>query len=324
MANALAQFWRRQRHYQAALGWITTALDVDPNVSPQLRAELAAAAAGTAIQLALVRQADDLLRRSFEASSAAGDEPNPYTLMTVALGVLVTNQPDEARRYDEEALARARKMHQPYVEAECLSICSMMIAMTSEDPRALALADQAIEVARPLGNDYLLDLALEAGGTARYRTDPAAAIALFDEVIEGSAISSPATRDQCIFFKGIAHASLREYGPAAQAFDAALAYQHAAGADYYQTMVLAAIAGLLARTGSTSTATQLLASLERLRDNGRIIGAPRDLAMQQQLRDRLRKTLDPNTFAELWAAGRQLTLDDAVSLARGELSQLSS
>jgi hypothetical protein len=89
-------------------------------------------------------------------------------------------------------------------------------------------------------------------------------------------------------------------------------------------MVLAACAGLLARTGSASTAIQLLASLERLRDNGRIVGAPRDLAMQQQVRDRLQKTLDPNTFAELWAAGRQLTLDDAVSLARAELSQLAA
>ncbi len=46
--------------------------------------------------------------------------------------------------------------------------------------------------------------------------------------------------------------------------------------------------------------------------------------MQQQLRDRLQDTVDPDTFAEVWAAGQHLTLDDAVSLARGELSQLSS
>jgi hypothetical protein len=46
--------------------------------------------------------------------------------------------------------------------------------------------------------------------------------------------------------------------------------------------------------------------------------------MQQQLRDRLEHTLEPNTFAELWAAGRQLTLDDAVSLAQAELSQVAA
>jgi hypothetical protein len=196
--------------------------------------------------------------------------------------------------------------------------------MTSEDPRALEFADQAIEIARPLGNDFLLGLALADAGIARYRTDPAAAIALFDESMMISTDVAFSIRDHALFFKGIAHVSLRENGPAARAFEAALAYHHAAGAEYYQSMVLAAVAGLLARIDSPSTATQLLGSLQSLRDNGQIMGAPRDLAMQQQLRDRLQNILDPNTFAELWAAGCKLTLDDAVSLARRELSQLSS
>jgi hypothetical protein len=89
-------------------------------------------------------------------------------------------------------------------------------------------------------------------------------------------------------------------------------------------MVLAAVARFLARIGSTSTAIQLLGSLQRLRDQGQIIGAPPDPAMQQQLRDRLQDTLEPKTLAELWTAGRRLTLDDAVSPARAELSQLAA
>ena len=93
---------------------------------------------------------------------------------------------------------------------------------------------------------------------------------------------------------------------------------------YYQSMVLAAVAGLLARIGSTSISIQLLGALERLRDDDQIIGAPHDLAMQQQLHDRLQKTFEPDTFAEQWAAGRRLTLDDAVSLARAELSQVAA
>jgi hypothetical protein len=46
--------------------------------------------------------------------------------------------------------------------------------------------------------------------------------------------------------------------------------------------------------------------------------------MQQQLRDRLQRDIEPNEFAQLWTAGHHLTLDDAVSLAQAELSQLSS
>jgi predicted ATPase/class 3 adenylate cyclase len=323
LAHALGHFWRFQRHHHEALGWMSAALELDPNMSPRVRAELAAEAGYTAIQLPLVQQADEFLRRSLEASSAAGDEPNPYALMAFALRALVTTQPADARNYAEEALAGVRPDQQPFIAAECLSFCSVMISLTSEDPRGLELADRAIEMARPLGNDHCLGAALQAAGLARYRTDPAAAIALLNEGIDVSTEAS-GTHDMSFVFKGFAHLSLREYGPAARAFDAALAFHHAAGAVYYQSVVLAAIAGLLARTGSTSTATQLLGALERLRDNGRIVGAPRDLAMQQQLRDRLENAFNPSTFAEVWAAGRQLVLDDAVSLARAELSQLSA
>jgi predicted ATPase/class 3 adenylate cyclase len=323
LAKALAGFWRRQRHYQEALGWITDALNLEPDMSARVRAELAAEAGYIAIQLPRVQQPNEFLRISLEGSSATGDEPNPHALLAFGLEALVTNQPADARRYDEEALARASASQQPYVEAECMSTCSMMISMTSEDPRALELADHALELARPLGNDYCLAIALQAAGLARYRTDPPAAIALLDESIMVLQDSSPATRDMSLLFKGIAHGSLREYGLAAHALDAALAYHHAAGTEYYQRIGLAAVAGLLARTGSTSTASQLLGALERLRDDDLIVGAPRDLAMQQQLRDRLQRDVEPNTFAEQWTAGRRLTLDDAVSLARAELSQLA-
>jgi hypothetical protein len=54
------------------------------------------------------------------------------------------------------------------------------------------------------------------------------------------------------------------------------------------------------------------------------VETPRDLAMQQQLRDRLQDALEPNTFAELWTAGHRLTLEDAVSLARAELTQVAA
>jgi predicted ATPase/class 3 adenylate cyclase len=323
LANALGQFWRRQRHLREGLRWITAALDLDPDMAPRVRAELAAQAGYMAMNLSLVAKGHELLDQSLAASSAARDEPSPYALMAFAIGALVANRPADARRYAEEALARARATQQPYREAEGLNHCSMMTSITSDDPRGLELADQAIEMARPLGNDYLLGAALEAGGLARYRTDPAAAIALLDESTMVSANQAFAVRDMALFFKGIAHVSLRQYGQAAQAFDAALALHHAAGAEYYQSMVLAAIAHLLARTGSASTAVTLLGSLQRLRDDGQIIGAPRDLAVQDQLRDRLQQTINPDEFADLWAAGRRLTPDDAVSLARGELSHVS-
>jgi predicted ATPase/class 3 adenylate cyclase len=322
VASALGPFWRRQRHFQESFGWTTAALDLDHEMSPRVRAELATQAGYMAISLSRLHQGHDFLRQSLESSSAAGDEPSPYALIAFALEALVTNRPADARRYAEEAVARARAASPPYTQAECLSICSTMFSTTGEAPRAIELAEQAIELARPLGNDNMLSHALAQAGIARYRTDPAAAIALLDEstMVTTEVV---AIRGHAVFFKGMSHVRLREYGEAAQAFAAALAFHHAAGAQYYQSTVLAAIASLLARIGSTDAAIQLLGSLERLRDDGQMIGAAGDLAMQEQLRDRLQHTLEPNKFADLWAAGRRLTLDDAVSLARAELSQVA-
>jgi predicted ATPase/class 3 adenylate cyclase len=324
LAHALAQFWRRQRKYQAALGWMRAALERDPAMPLGVRAELAAFCAYSAINVSQLQLADEVLQQSLEASRAAGEDPNPHALTALALRALVTNRPDDARGYAEQALARARAVRQPHVEGECLASASITMSMVGEDARGVELADAAMELVRPLGNDFLLSIALEAGGLARYRSDPVAAIALLDESMLVTNAYSIAIRDQAVFFKGIAHASLREYAAAAEAFDNALAVHHAAGAEYYRSMVLAGIAGLLARTGSAAAAIELLGSLERFRDDRPIIGAPRDLAMQARLRDRLQQAVEPDRFAALWATGRRLSVDDTVSLARRELSQLSA
>ena len=284
---------------------------------------MAALAGYNALNLSMIREGHELLRQSLDASSAGGEEPNPYALIALALEALVTNRPDDSRNYSEEALTRARASREPYTEAECLSLCSITISMTSEGTEGLKLADEALDVARPLDSDWLLSLALEAAGIARYRTDPAAAVALLDESVIAT-YAAFAIHDQALHFKGVAHVILRQYGEAAQAFDSSLAVYHASGAKYYESMILAATARLLIRTGSTSSATQLLASLERLREDGRIVGAPHDLASQHQLRERLQGTLEPDEFADLWATGRRLTLDDAVRLARAELSRVAS
>jgi hypothetical protein len=325
LARALAQFWSHQRHIQEGFGWISTALDLDLQMSSRVRAELEAAAGSIAINLSLIQRGDDLLRESLATSSSFGDGPSAQALVGFSIEALVTNRSADARRYVEEALARATAEQEPNTtEVDSLSQCSIVISLTSDDPRGLELADQAIATARHLGNSYSLGAALQAGGIARYRDDPAGALTLLDESLMVSNDAALAIRDQALLFKGLAHARLREHGQAAQAFDAALALHHAAGAEYYQTMVLAAIAGLFALLGSTSIAVKLLAVLAHLREEGRIVGSPRDLAMQERLRDRLQQTVRPDEFAELSAAGGRLTLDDAVTLARNELRQVTS
>ena len=322
LAKALGPFWRHQRHFREGLGWTTAALDRDPNMSLQVRAKLAAQGGLLATQMSLIEQGHTLLQQSLSCSAQAGEEPIADALGAFALDALVANRPVEARRYAEQALTRASADHDPYQEADFLVYASAMFAMTGDDPRGWEFADRAIEQARPLGNHFLLATALLAGGMARYRVDPEAAVALLDECIIVSTDANSEIPTEAFFFKGIAHLTLRQYGAAAEALDTALARHHAAGAEYYQSTALAAVAALLARLGSVSSAVRILGALARLREEGQMLGAPRDLAMQDQLADRLRQTTDPKEFAAWWADGRQLQSDDAVRLAQEALAQV--
>lgn len=101
---------------------------------------------------------------------------------------------------------------------------------------------------------------------------------------------------------------------------------HELGEDYYQAMVLAGVAGLLAAVdvlvasrGPVDAAVRILAALARLREEDRIIGAPRDIKAQDRLRSHIEQAAGPEAFQTAWSAGNSLTLDDAVALARSEL-----
>jgi len=323
MALALGHFWWHQRHYRDARTWITEALELDSQMSLPVRSMLAALGGQMALHLSLLEQGHELLQESLEASAEAGNEPIAEALIGLAVAALVTNRPAETCRFAEQAAAAAGSAHDPYRKTHCLAIASVMFSMTGDDDRGRELGDQAIELARSHGNEFVLGVALEAGGMARYRTDPEAAIALLDESILLSRGPSSAMADQALFFKGVAHLRLHEYEAAAQALEEALEHHHAAGAEYYASMALAMIAGLLARLGLPATAVRILGALARLRDEGRIIGAPRDLAMQQQLADHLRQAFAADEFTELWTDGRHLTLDGAIRLARAELLQFA-
>jgi non-specific serine/threonine protein kinase len=322
MASALCPFWRHQGHFRDCVAWVETALVADPSASPVLRAEIAAQAGWSAINLSWLERAHELLETSVESSAAAGEDPVPFAVLARALEALVTNRPGDARAHVEAALARARSRGERYEETECLTHAAIVIALSIEDPRALRLADEAVDVARSIGNDFLLGLALEAAGIAHLRTNPSIAIALLDESMLVASCGS-SVDDQALFFRGVASLSLRQHEAAAASFDAALAHHHATGAEYYQSILLASIAALLTDAGSRPTPTQLLGCLERLRDEGRIIGAAIDLAAQDRLRERLLQLTDPDEFGARWAAGRALTLDQAVSLARAELAEVT-
>jgi hypothetical protein len=219
-------------------------------------------------------------------------------------------------------VACARTIGDPYELTEALAQGSHFYSLTVDDARGAELADESLERARELGNSYLLSLARESSGIARYRTDPARAIAELQASIDTGTRNRMVTA-QSRFIKAVAHLALRQYDEAAGELCRALPLMQEGGEPYYQSMALALAAAVLARP-LPDVAVRLLALVDRLRTEGVFEGAPRDLETQARLRERLEQRLGPAPFEARWTEGRALTLDGAVAVALDELAVIAN
>ncbi len=323
MVFALARFWPAEGRFREGLAWITAAHAAAPDVPGPAAADALAIAGQMAINLARWDEGFDLVQRSLDRSDADGEPARALALTALALAALVQTRPEDARRFSEEALTLARARGEPYELAETLSQAGLTISLTSDDPRGVALADESVDVARSLGNHTVLSTALEATGMTRYRTDPARAIVLIQEGFDLRSARDNPGASQAHFMKAIAHLALRDDQRAAAALLDALPRLRELGQDYYEAMALAGAAVLLRRRGRPDIAVSILALNARLRDEGRILGAARDLESQDQLKERLEREIEPELFARLWADGRGMSLDDAITLALDELAVIA-
>jgi predicted ATPase/class 3 adenylate cyclase len=322
LACALGPFWHITGLYREGLGWLTSALDIGPSEPSRQRAETLALAGQVAMVLDRYDEGFALIDESLACSEAAGETARPLALNALALAAMVQNRSDDACRLGEEAIAVARADGDPYQLAQALSYATAVIGLTVDGPEALALADEAVAIARALGNNTLLALTLQTAGILRSRIDPATAIELLAQGLElpgnqARSGSSAMARN----FKAVAHMILRQYPAAAHELCLALPLLQEGGEPYQQSIALAVAASVLSRPRPDVT-VRLLALIDRLRDDGRFIGAAGDLAVQAHLRQRLQERLDPTDFATLWSEGRGMTLDDAIAVALDELAPI--
>jgi predicted ATPase/class 3 adenylate cyclase len=315
LAYALGEFWHTTGLYREGLEWLTSALGIGPPQPSRQRAEALALAGQLAILLDRYDEGFAFIDESLRCSQAAGQAPPTGAFLALALAALVQNRSEEACRLSEEALAIARAEGYPYQLGHALSQAASVVGLTvGGESAALAHADEAVAIARALSNDTLLAFALQGAGVIRSRSDPTSAIELFAESFDlpGNQRRRSVTAT-ARSFKALAHMMLRQYPAAARELCVTLPILQEAGEPYQQSIALALAAALLSRA-RPDLAVRLLALIDRLRTDGRFIGAAGDLAAQAQLRDRLEARLDPADFSTYWTQGRTLTLDDATTV----------
>jgi predicted ATPase/class 3 adenylate cyclase len=320
---SLARFWYLRGWLREGVDWIVTALErASPEVASE-RASLAAIAASGAVNLSRWSQAQELVDLSLESSLARGEPPQPLALVARGLAALVQDQPLEARRLGDEAIAIVRESGDRFATAEILSRAALFFSLSGDDSKGADLADEAVAIADTIGNDFLASASLEAAGIARYRTDPETAVQLLDQCLGISPVRDSASGGaNTHMMKAVAHLALRQHRRAAQSLLAALPIMHESDEPYYETICLGTAALLFRRTGRPDAAVRLLGAIDLLREQGIIVGATRDLESQTQLRHRLERELSRTEFTTAWTEGRSLRLADAVFATLTELEEL--
>ena len=93
------------------------------------------------------------------------------------------------------------------------------------------------------------------------------------------------------------------------------------GSDFFTGTLIGTAAALIARS-APAAAAELLGALDRYFTETGISGAPNDVATRQRTRARVEEALGPDAFADAWANGATMSIDEAAALAHDELGKL--
>ena len=151
------------------------------------------------------------------------------------------------------------------------------------------------------------------------RSEPEVAVDLLQELSSTRSIH----RGEADFFLGIAKLRLGRRAEAARSMQTALVIFQEHGGDFFTSTVIGTAAGVLARSRPAAAAT-LLAALDRYAAESGAPGAPADVATRQRSRTRVEQALSPDAFAEAWARGASMSIDEAATLAHDELGKLDT
>jgi len=323
LVRGLDVYWGMEASYREAFHWLSAALEHASSLPVQLHADLLGSAGHTANALGRAGEGIALSRTSIECSRDSGRPPVPVALTSLGIAALESNQPAHAIAYCDEALAAARAHGGAWHEFNALQSVSIVCSLGGEPERGRKVADELLASARRLGNSYLVAQALFNAGMARVDTEPEVAVRLLEESAVATRIRNASRLGQTAFFRGIAHLRLRQVPEGARSLRTSLPFMQETGSDFFTSTVIGTAAGLIARS-APGAAAQLLAALDRYATESGIPGAPADVATKARTRARVEQSLGPDAFAEAWAHGAEMSIDEAAALAHDELGRIDT
>jgi predicted ATPase/DNA-binding XRE family transcriptional regulator len=225
-----------------------------------------------------------------------------------------------ARRYLDECAVVSRQLDDPVMLSYAVISLSRVACIEGDVAQARALAEEGLVLRRQEASAWPVAIALASlGEVERFAGDDARAETLFTEALTlFRGLSAEAGIAWSLHNLGQIAALRADAAPhAAPLFAEALAIRHRHQYAHGIASELAAIAGLLGRAGEYERAARLFAAAEALLERARTVLAPADLMAFERDLAAVRAQLDESAFGALWAAGRGLSVDEAIAEALG-------
>jgi non-specific serine/threonine protein kinase len=267
--------------------------------------------------------------RAWLARALAGDHPWSPILREALRGasMLASNQGDagQAAAFAEELVEHAREQDDAEALARGLHLLSFAATYGSDRVRALTLANQALAVARDLGNPYeLTDILNRLGIEEHNQGHYARASVLYEEAQAIWRDLGCTWELVCVTTNlGVTAQAQGNIAGAAAHYRESLLLLQDIGETWMMEELLALVAALAADTGDRDRAARLIGATDRLLE---VIGfalAPFVQVIYERARIRLRRELGEEAFATARGTGERLTRAQALIEAHDVASVLA-
>jgi predicted ATPase/transcriptional regulator with XRE-family HTH domain len=303
LATSVAGFWYVRGYFTEGLGWLEGLLAQEPRAgegdaagTPGISAKARAMALAAASNLARVQEDDERAQAAAaEALALARDQPAGWAAWVAGTSLHLLGQIawdrgelERAAAYMEESVARLQAVGQASMAASFLTLVGLIALDRGDLERARACCEESLAFARRTGADHPQGFALAClAHVARRRGDLAGA------ELQG--------REELLVWRRLGSPS------------------HIAGGleGLAQTAAATASEGAQARR-----VARLLGAATALREQVGVSPGKRGRVTVERTSAEARLTLSEEQWAAAFAAGKALSLADAVSEALGEVDYL--
>jgi predicted ATPase/class 3 adenylate cyclase len=259
---------------------------------------------------------------SVAVSEAAGVPPDPEALFTIALRDLFAGDFERSLAGWEESIIASRAIDDPYELACALTGTCLARAFLGDLAAAIAVGEEAVEIARDLG--YLTQIAgsLAALGFAYGARDPERGVVLLDESLATKSDTTYSALARVV--SGHLHVVLGDYDGALRLFGKTLEIYGELGDAFYLPTSLEGIAAALCLRGRAAVAARLLGASEEMRRKLVLPGLPIEVALRKSALDMVAASLAEDAQEHAFIIGRRWSVDETVTYALAEIASSDS